>query len=101
MLSGIELVVLIVAVVALVIWGPKKLPEFAKAIGQARGEFSKASKSSSAEVSGPTEPQSNATTSSDDILIQTAKKLGINTEGKTKEQLSQEIVDLKTNPKNS
>jgi hypothetical protein len=30
---------------------------------------------------------------SDDILIGTAKKLGINTEGKTKEQISQEIIN--------
>jgi len=31
--------------------------------------------------------------SSDDALIETAKKLGISTKGKTKEQISQEIVE--------
>jgi len=33
-----------------------------------------------------------AEVSSDDVLIETAKKLGISTEGKTKGQISQEIV---------
>jgi len=31
--------------------------------------------------------------SSGDILIETARKLGISTEGKTREQISQEIVE--------
>ena len=72
---------------ALLIWGPKRIPDLARAIGQARGEFERASReyvNPAATVSAPT---------SDDILIETAKKLGINTEGKTKEQISQEIIN--------
>jgi len=67
--------------------GPKRIPDLARAIGQARGEFERASReyvNPAATVSAPT---------SDDILIETAKKLGINTEGKTKEQISQEIIN--------
>lgn len=74
-------------ILALILWGPKKLPELARAIGEARREFERASK----EVTSPP-PTTETKPSSDDLLIETAKKLGISTEGKTKEQISQEIV---------
>ncbi len=36
--------------------------------------------------------------SSDEVLLQTARRLGINTQGKTKEQISEEIVRRAKNP---
>lgn len=88
MITGWEWVIIVAIIAALILWGPKKLPELARAIGEARREFERASKEL---TSLP--PTTETRPSSDDLLIETAKKLGINTEGKTKEQISQEIVE--------
>ena len=87
LITGWEWIIILLIFAALILWGPKKLPELARAIGEARREFETASK----EVTGPP-PTTETKPSSDDLLIETAKKLGISTEGKTKEQISQEIV---------
>lgn len=81
--------ILIIAIV-IILWGPQKIPELARALGRAKGEFDRAQKefeeAAKLELEKPLG-------SSDDILIETAKKLGIKTEGKTKEQIAQEIVE--------
>jgi sec-independent protein translocase protein TatA len=38
---GWEWIVIILAVIVLLLWGPKKIPELARGIGQARAEFEK------------------------------------------------------------
>ena len=81
-------ILLILAVVAvLLIWGPQKIPELARSIGRARREFDDASK-------GLVQPTttSSTNTSSPDTLVETAQKLGINTQGKTRQEISDEIV---------
>jgi sec-independent protein translocase protein TatA len=82
---------LIVAAILLVVflWGPQKLPELAKSIGLAKKEFDKAVKEGSGQVTSSTPPASEST----DPLIVAARTLGINTEGKTKEQIAKEIAD--------
>jgi sec-independent protein translocase protein TatA len=86
--TGMELIVIAVIIVAILLWGPKKLPELARAVGQARKEFEKASKEGQTFTSEVLTPPLSA----EDTLLKTAKELGIATEGKTKEQISQEIV---------
>jgi len=45
LLSGLEWIIVLVIVVAVFIfWGPKKIPEVAKAIAEAKKELEKASK---------------------------------------------------------
>lgn len=88
-LMGWEWIVAIGIIAVLILWGPKKLPELARAVGEARKEFSKASKEVKEVTSVPAEETK---PSSDDLLIETAQMLGISTEGKTKEQIAQEIV---------
>ena len=98
----IQWVVIGVVVIALFLWGPQKIPDLARALGRARKEFDNASKEMNDAMSGKV-PQSSfpstqtATASApeksgDQILIETARQLGIVTEGKTRDQISAEIV---------
>jgi sec-independent protein translocase protein TatA len=83
-------ILLILGVLAVIlIWGPQKIPELAKSLGRARKEFDDASK-------GLIQPTSSTSTtvSAPDTLIDTAQKLGINTQGKTRQEISDEIVRL-------
>ncbi len=82
-------ILLILGVLAVIlIWGPQKIPELARSIGRARKEFDDASK-------GLTQPTSSSlTVPSSDSLIDTAHKLGIDTQGKTRQEISDEIVKL-------
>ena len=86
-MDPIELVVIGIIVVVIVVMGPKRIPELARALGSAKKEFN----------AGATAPgSSNAAVTSDptvgDDLMVAARKLGISTEGKTREQISAEIV---------
>ncbi len=96
----------VIAVVAIVflMWGPKKIPELARSIGLARKEFNNASAGlnqtpSAAGVAARTVAPPAATVRpqvaiSGDPLIDTAKKLGIKTEGKSRDEISNSIVEL-------
>ena len=97
-LDPLELIIIGVIVVVVLLWGPKKIPELARSLGLARKEFDQAKKvmqnpgtaltdSMTQGVQGQAPPSS-----SDELLLQTARRLGINTQGKTKEQISEEIV---------
>jgi len=97
MITGWEWIVVVGIIAVLLLWGPKKLPELAKAIGEARKEFQKASK----EVTKPPSEEETKP-SGDDLLIETAQMRGISTEGKTKEQIAREIVEKgKTSKENN
>jgi sec-independent protein translocase protein TatA len=82
-MDPLELVIIGVVLVVFLMYGPKKIPELARALGLAKKEYTQAS----------TEPSSAQLSSSGDALIETARKLGISTEGKTREQISDEIVN--------
>ncbi|RLE62857.1 MAG: twin-arginine translocase TatA/TatE family subunit [Thermoprotei archaeon] len=90
MIVGWEWIVILIIAIVIILWGPQKIPELARALGRAKGEFDRAQKefeeAAKLELERPLE-------SGDDVLIETAKKLGIKTEGKTKEQIAQEIVE--------
>jgi len=81
-----QLLVILGVLVVILVWGPSKIPELARAVGIARKEFDDASK-------GLVQPTSTSGTSaSSDPLVDTAQKLGISTQGKTRDQISDEIV---------
>ncbi|OYT55229.1 twin-arginine translocase TatA/TatE family subunit [Candidatus Bathyarchaeota archaeon] len=79
---------IIIAVIAVIlIFGAKKLPELARSIGRARGEFERGKievekELKEVETSKPTK----------ETLMKIAKDLGIETEGKSEEEIRQEIA---------
>ncbi len=85
--------------IVIVLWGPSKIPELARALGKAKGEFDKATKEFSEAADTASKPSSATasatqnTGTADEILIDTAKRLGIPTEGKTKAQISAEVSE--------
>ncbi|MCL4517650.1 MAG: twin-arginine translocase TatA/TatE family subunit [Thaumarchaeota archaeon] len=90
--------VLIVAVIVF-LFGANKIPQIAKGIGQARREFEMASKGitdplssvSTAAAMPNTSPPSTGTQTTEDPLITAAKKEGIETQGKTRDQIASEL----------
>lgn len=81
-----------IVVVVIFLWGPQKIPQLARALGRAKGEFDSASKEYQASATSTTPAASAAPKTADQVLLDTARQLGISTDGKTREQLSQEIV---------
>jgi len=86
LLGGQEWIVILIAVVILLIWGPSKLPSLARGLGEAIREFRKAT-SGIEEEPRKVEKREEI----DQKLLETARALGISTEGKTKEQILDEI----------
>jgi len=77
----------LILVIVLILFGGRKLPQLAKAIGETIREYRKASSEPIAEERPETK-----TEREEEILRETARKLGIDVHGKTAEQLSEEIV---------
>ena len=86
----LQLIIIGVVVVVVLLWGPKKIPELARSIGQARKEFQAGTKDSAGTTT--TSTTGGQQSAPKDDLIETARKLGISTEGKTRQQISDEIV---------
>ena len=96
-------IALILAIV-LIVFGPKKLPQLAKSVGDAIRQYRDASEGKPSTQQPQQQPQPaqqtsqpvQHTTKESDLLLETAKKLGIQTEGKTMEQISKEITEAGT-----
>jgi sec-independent protein translocase protein TatA len=97
----LQWIIIGVIVIVIFLWGPQKIPDLAKAIGRARREFDQASHEMGTSIAGvgaaaSTSPATERTPtpdmSADQALVEAARGLGIATEGKTRAQLSQEIV---------
>ena len=84
-MDPIELVIIGIIIVVFVVMGPKKIPELARALGSARKEFE-------AGAAAPASAAASTASMGEDDLMVAARKLGISTEGKTREQISAEIV---------
>lgn len=88
----LQWVIIGVVVVVIFLWGPQKIPELARGLGRAKREFDQASKEFQTAASGQTSTSPPVPKTADQVLLETARKLGITTEGKTREQISEEIV---------
>jgi sec-independent protein translocase protein TatA len=95
MLGGWEWLIIGIIAIVIILWGPAKIPEFAKALGRAKGEFNNASKEFQNAASMPTTSVAStpapAIKTKEQILIETAHNLGVETEGKTQKQITEEI----------
>ena len=101
MLDGLDWIIVGVIAIVIIMWGPQKIPEFAKSLGRAKGEFEKAQKefTNAALTAEPTAAAANVAVNAskqtiitkDMMLLEAAQKLGIATDGKTREQISEEI----------
>lgn len=85
---GLEVIVIAIIVIVLFVWGPSKLPEVARSLGRARKEFEEASRG----LMSTAAPAPRLEDSSPDPLIEVAQKLGVSTVGKTRKEISDEIV---------
>jgi len=89
--GGMEWIWIILFVVVL-LFGAKKIPEIAKALGRARGEFEKGKQEIEKEIKEASQaPSKKEEESEREKLIKAANALGISTYGKTNEQLREEI----------
>ena len=89
MAIGTQEIILIVLVVV-VLFGASKIPELARSLGKATGEFKKAQRESELELKDAERSLKEGKPNSPKIK-QMALELGIATEGKTDEQLLDEI----------
>jgi len=85
-MDPLELVIIGIIIVVIVVMGPKRIPELARALGSAKKEFNAGAQGAPVSSTG-----SVAGADMDDLMV-AARKLGISTEGKTREQISAEIV---------
>ena len=86
-----ELILLII--LALILFGPKKLPELAKAAGEAVRVFREETQKVTSSVEEASKKKETTTIISDEDLKKLAEKLGVQTEGKTKEDLIKEVIE--------
>lgn len=86
---------LLIILIALIIFGPRRLPELARSMGEAINEFRKAS---SGVTSSKEEKEEKPNKSSSEIRA-LALSLGIDVAGKTDEELMEEIRALASKKK--
>lgn len=75
----------LIILILLLVLGPSKLPQLAKSMGQTVREFRKA-------TAGTIETVQEATKPAEAIIMDLAKSMGVNVEGKTPTQAADEIV---------
>jgi len=83
MLGGLE--ILIVFFIALLLFGPKKIPEIARTLGEAVREFKKAST--------PLAMPAIKRSSDQELLLKVAKELGVEVEGKSSDEVAKAIIE--------
>jgi sec-independent protein translocase protein TatA len=90
LLQGSEWLIVIVIVVVLV-FGASKIPDLAKSLGRAQGEFQKGKVEAEMEVQQLKAQSSQSAPSEHDKLLSAAKELGISTAGKTDDEIRTEM----------
>ena len=81
---------LLILLIILLIFGPGKIPQLARSLGEAIREFRKAMQGVSEEVEKPAKKTSEKI--DEETLAKLAEKLGVETKGKSKEELMEEVL---------
>jgi len=95
MLNSIEWLVVGLIGVAIIVWGPAKISDIAKAISKARKELNQVTHSVN-ELAAKDANIKSKSSNNDLRILEAAKNLGISTAGKTREDLNQEIASKST-----
>ncbi len=82
--------VLVLVALALLLFGPNKLPEYARALGKATTEYKKGMKEAKKNIF---EDGGESFSSEDREIIKAAKDMGIPTEGRSIEEIASDIVE--------
>jgi len=92
--GGMEWVIFLIVVAVLLLFGPAKLPEMARAVGRAWGEFRKGRMEVEREIRQEfmTEPSSVEATASRDQILRAAKDLAIMTEGRDMKDVKLDVA---------
>ncbi len=86
-----QLILVLGIVAVLMIWGPSKIPQLAKSLGEAKREFQRGTVDTGQPTTTTTSYQTNYGANSDDDLLKVARTLNIPTEGKDRKQIAEEI----------
>jgi len=86
---GMPEIVLILLFIVVLLFGAKKLPELARSLGRAKGEFDKGKREIEEELR---EESKSDTKEKESSVVKAAKELDIETEGKTEDELKEEIA---------
>ena len=94
MIGGMELVLILVFVV-LLLFGAKKIPEFARSLGKAKAEFQRGQMMVEREIREERDryDAEDKKTEKKDKIVEAAKALGISTKGKSEAELKSEIAE--------
>lgn len=82
--------ILVLVLIAVVFFGPNKLPELARAMGKATTEYKKGMKEAKQSIF---QDETDNFSSEDRQIIKAAKDLGIPTEGRSIEEIASDIVN--------
>lgn len=86
---GMTEIVIIIFVIIILLFGAKKLPELARSLGRAKGEFDRGKMDIEREIR---EEKVKETKKEEKDVVKAAKDLGIDTEGKSEKELKEEIA---------
>lgn len=87
---GMPEILIIVLAIVFILFGAKKLPELARSLGRAKGEFERGKMEIERELK---EEKSKEVKKEEKDIVKAARDLGIDTEGKSEEELKKEIAE--------
>ncbi len=94
-LGPFEILIILVIIVALLLLGPSKIPELARGIGRAMGEFKRGRQEIESEIKrsmAESEGSQSQTGASQRSVLRAAEELGVDAKGKSERDLKLEIV---------
>lgn len=89
-MQGLEWIILLIALVVIFAFGGKKLPELARSLGRAKGEFERGKMEIERELR---DERSKDSKKEEGNVVKAAQDLGIDTHGKSEDELKKEIKE--------